>query len=189
MPDPLAILDAIPPEAWLAILGALGVFVGCSMAWTKWQRAAPERALLHRAARAAQAEEDAAQVLREWGYVILDDQAEHTWVVHIDGAPRRIDLRADYLVRRGRRRYVAEVKTGRAAPDIACAATRRQLLEYRLAYAVDGVLLVDMEAMELHEVVFDIPEGASQRSRPLLASMLWLLIAAGVGAFARAIWF
>jgi len=166
--DPHDILDAVPPEVWLAITGALGASVVLHIAWTRWQRGAPERAFLNRAARAAQAEEDAAQVLREWGYTILDDQAEHEWVVHIDGEPRRIDIRADYLVRRGRKRYVAEVKTGRTAPDIACASTRRQLLEYRLAYAVDGVLLVDMEAMDLHEYAFDIAEGASPRSPPLI---------------------
>ena len=33
-------------------------------------------------------------------------------------------------------------------------ATRRQLLEYALAYDVDGVLLVDMTAGRLHQVEF-----------------------------------
>ena len=33
---------------------------------------------------------------------------------------------------------VAEVKTGRLAPRIDTPATRRQLLEYRLAFDVDG---------------------------------------------------
>lgn len=72
----------------------------------------------------------------------------------VDGRHRPVELRADYLVRRGSERFVAEVKTGRVAPCLATAATRRQLLEYRLAYAADGVLLVDMAQRRIHEVVF-----------------------------------
>ena len=69
----------------------------------------------------------------------------------MDGARRRRTdgrtlLRADLLVTRNGRRYVAEVKTGRTAPRLDCAATRRQLLEYRIAFGVDGVLLVDAES-------------------------------------------
>ena len=67
---------------------------------------------------------------------------------------RVIALRADLLVERGGRRYVAEVKTGEAAPSLATAATRRQLLEYLIAYRVDGVLLVDAERGSVHEVEF-----------------------------------
>jgi hypothetical protein len=51
-------------------------------------------------------------------------------------------------------RLVAEVKSGKIAASLACAATRRQLLEYRLAYDVDGVMLVDMAAGRVHEVRF-----------------------------------
>lgn len=38
------------------------------------------------------------------------------------------------------------MKTGKLAPRLDHAATRRQLLEYRVAFGVDGVLLVDAEA-------------------------------------------
>lgn len=65
-----------------------------------------------------------------------------------------IELRADLLVRQGARRFVADVKTGAEAPKITTAATRRQLLEYRVAYAVDGVLLVDMASRRVHLVEF-----------------------------------
>jgi hypothetical protein len=78
--------------------------------------------------------------------------------VVVDGRHRPVELRADYLVRRGSERYVAEVKTGRVAPCLSTAATRRQLLEYRLAYAADGVLLVDMEHKCIHEVEFPMLE-------------------------------
>ena len=62
--------------------------------------------------------------------------------------------RADLLVERDGRLYVADVKSGALATDPTLPATRRQLLEYLLAYEVDGALLVDMEARQIREVVF-----------------------------------
>jgi hypothetical protein len=61
---------------------------------------------------------------------------------------------------------VAEVKTGEAAPSLATAATRRQLLEYHVAFAADGVLLVCPERGAIHRIEFPIVfplTGASRR--------------------------
>ena len=55
-------------------------------------------------------------------------------------------MRADYLVERRGRRYLAEVKTGAHAPRLDLPATRRQILEYGLAFQTSGVLLVDADA-------------------------------------------
>jgi hypothetical protein len=71
-----------------------------------------------------------------------------------DGEPHVVELRADYLVERRGARYVAEVKTGEAAVLIGNSATRRQLLEYQLAFDVDGVLLVCPELGTIHHVEF-----------------------------------
>ncbi len=75
----------------------------------------------------------------------------------VDGRPVEAGLRADLLVERRGRVFVAEVKTGPAArptaPD-----TRRQLLEYRIAFDCDGVLLVDMDAERVLRVDFDLLE-------------------------------
>ena len=46
------------------------------------------------------------------------------------------------------------MKTGPRATRITTAATRRQLLEYRVAYDVNGVLLVDMDKEQIHEIGF-----------------------------------
>ncbi|HET9625604.1 MAG TPA: hypothetical protein VFP84_29760, partial [Kofleriaceae bacterium] len=51
-------------------------------------------------------------------------------------------------------RLVAEVKTGEVAPRLATAATRRQLLEYLVAFGVDGVLLVCPELGTIQRVAF-----------------------------------
>ena len=72
-------------------------------------------------------------------------------------------LRADYLVARAGRRYIAEVKTGRLAPRLAHGPTRRQLLEYRAAFDVHGVILVDADLQTITHVEVDLFAERSQR--------------------------
>jgi len=107
-----------------------------------------------RARRAVEGERDAERVLEDAGYRVLERQARRGFVLEVDGEPEQFELRADFVVRRGRRRFVADAKTGGRAPSLSTAATRRQLLEYRLAYDVDGVLLVDMRAGRVRRVGF-----------------------------------
>jgi hypothetical protein len=81
----------------------------------------------------------------------------------VDGRRLSIALRADYVVERRGRWFVAEVKSGETAPSLETPATRRQLLEYRIAFAVDGVLLVDAERDTVHEVIY-LPNSRSARA-------------------------
>ncbi|WP_394837510.1 hypothetical protein LVJ94_11440 [Pendulispora rubella] len=111
-----------------------------------------------RASRALAGEADAAEWLSELGYEILGTQIAAKYVVWIDREPFTVGLRADYLVQKKGARFVAEVKTGKLAPRIDTAATRRQLLEYRIAFDVDGVLLVDAEARRVQAVTFSMLE-------------------------------
>ncbi len=99
-------------------------------------------------------ESAAGKLLEKHGYTLLGAQVRHVYTLVIDGAPREIELRADYLVEKAGRSYVAEVKTGAVATKIETAATRRQVLEYAVAFGTDGVLLVDMQAREIRDVVF-----------------------------------
>jgi hypothetical protein len=142
-----------------------------------WHAARPRWALRARARRGAEGEVEAEPLLRRLGYHIEARQATSEWTVFVDGEERAICVRADYLVRRGRRLLAADVKTGRLAPRIESAATRRQLLEYRLAFAVDGVLLVDMEEGMAQEVEFPLPEQP-----PLWdLRLIWLFLGFGLG--------
>jgi len=117
-----------------------------------------------RAARAGAGEDAAAALLRRAGFRIVAAQARTWWTPLVDGEPHEIELRADYLVEAGGELLVAEVKTGDAAPSLATAATRRQLLEYHVAFAADGVLLVCPERGAIHRVEF--PIGAAVWPEP-----------------------
>jgi len=107
-----------------------------------------------RARVALRGEATAEAVLARAGFRVRERQVPLVFPVVCDGEALAIALRADLVVERGGRRYVAEVKTGDAAPSLTTAATRRQLLEYLVAYRVDGVLLVDAERGSVHEVEF-----------------------------------
>jgi hypothetical protein len=111
-----------------------------------------------RAARAGEGESDAVGLLEAAGYRIVAKQARAWWTPTIDGEPHETELRADYLVEADGALFVAEVKTGEQAPDLSTAATRRQLLEYEIAFSValgsTGVLLVCPERGTIHRVEF-----------------------------------
>jgi hypothetical protein len=107
-----------------------------------------------RAARAGAGEDAAVLLLEDAGFTIVERQARVIWAPLVDGEPLAMELRADYLVEQFGQLMVAEVKTGDEAPNLETAATRRQLLEYHVAFAVDGVLLVSPERGTIQRVWF-----------------------------------
>lgn len=127
--------------------------------WRRWRGSVRAK---RRAARAGAGEQAAIALLEEEGYVIEARQARVVWAPLVDDEPVQLELRADYLVMRNGERFVAEVKTGEVAPSLHSAATRRQLLEYSVAFAVDGVILVCPERGEVHRIEF--PTSALVRS-------------------------
>jgi hypothetical protein len=142
-------------DIWAAL--AIAVLVGALIALVLARLARSWRGswrARRRAARAGAGEDAAAAMLRRAGYRILAQQARTQWAPRIDGVPYPTELRADYLVEARGELLVAEVKTGEVAPSLATAATRRQLLEYHVAFAADGVLLVCPERGAIHRIEF-----------------------------------
>jgi hypothetical protein len=129
---------------------------------------------------ASHGEERAAGLLAGLGYDVIGAQVSAEYPVLVDEEVFTARVRADYLVRRAGRRYVVEVKTGAVAPRIETTATRRQLLEYRVAFAVDGVLLVDAEKDRVHAITFPLPEVS--RAEGARGAWGWVLAGLAVGA-------
>lgn len=99
--------------------------------------------------------EDAAdEVLVAHGFEVLDHQVTVEFPMLLDGEEVWVHNRADRVVQRDGRIFVADVKTGDRARDPTNPATRRQLLEYWLSHEADGVLIVDMETRTVTEVAF-----------------------------------
>jgi hypothetical protein len=130
--------------------------------------------------RGQRGEEAAEALLHRNGYVTIARQVRASYLVELDDRPVSVDLCADFIVERGGRRLVAEVKTGRRAPRFEYADTRRQLLEYQLGFGVDSVLLIEIERERLREVRFPVRARAARGTR---LSWLWLLAGAAGCAY------
>ena len=126
MPAPLSAIAALT-------LALLLVLLAWRRARSRWSRASRRRNR-----RARRAETDAERLLATQGFAILECQPTGRWSIEVDGEPREVSCRADLLVERGGRLYVA----------------RRQLLEYLLAFDADGALVVDMERRRVRTVAF-----------------------------------
>lgn len=112
------------------------------------------RRLAEHVALGARGEARARKLLRAAGYRLREEQTRGSYVLEVDGKSRRIHVRADFLVERGGRSFVAEVKAGAENASVTGRATRRQLLEYSIAFDVEGVLLVGVEDGTIAEVRF-----------------------------------
>lgn len=133
------------------VLAAFGVIF--ALLWLR-ARSAVGRANVRRGVRARRAEHDAEEFLAGEGYEVLDRQVTREWPVDVDGERHLAWVRADLLVSRDGLEYIAEVKTGADATRPTFPSTRRQMLEYLLAFDVDGVLLVDMDRGVVRSVDF-----------------------------------
>lgn len=139
---------------WVGVAIAVGVGYGLWRAARlieSWRRVIAAR---RRARIALHGQRDAAGVLTAHGYEIIAGQTRHQLVYQVERNAYVATLQCDYVVRRDGELWIAEVKTGRAAPQLSTAATRRQLLEYQVAFGVPGIVLVDMEQGTCAEVRF-----------------------------------
>ena len=162
---------------WLAVCGLLVVLV-LGVWGSRWLRRQRRRRI---AKRALGAERLALELLRAEGYVVLATQVRQPWVVQCGSRRFDVQLRADAVVRRDGRRYVAEVKSTSFVADLKHGPTRRQLLEYAIAYGTDGVLLIDMYGEQVEEVTF--PGLSRQPSRTI-----WPATAGGALLFVAGLW-
>jgi hypothetical protein len=178
-------MPSISPENLrlaLAVTASVLVLVVLRQALGVWLR---RRRIVHRLEEARRGEVRARGLLEARGYSVVGAQSICSYKLAIDDEELEVPLRADYLVTRDGLRYVAEVKTGALAPYLRTPATRRQLLEYRLAFDVDGILLVDAEQERIHVVRFPFSEPRKARH---LWPLGWIAFAAFAAALVAAQW-
>jgi len=146
----------VAPELWPLAVLVLGLLALVVALWAMLvrERGKASRASQRRVHRAQRGERDAVALLEAAGYHVLEEQLRGRWSVEVDGREHGVDVIADLLVERDGWRFIAEVKTGELATDPLRPATRRQLLEYLLAFEPDGLLLVDMDDETIQEIAF-----------------------------------
>ncbi len=149
--------------ALILILGFVliwGWVVGLrTAAWKVSRRAARARKL------GEAGERRGLRLLRRAGYRILERQPSGRARVRVDEQVQGFRVRADALVTRDEMVFVVEFKGGEQVSSLKHRHTRRQLLEYSLAFDVDGVLLVDAYDGEILTVEFLCADGLPVASR------------------------
>jgi len=127
---------------------------------SNWLRA--ER-LRKRFSKSRQAEKEAEKILKKNGYTIIDVQKSKPLLITIGDKIHRYLVRIDYLARKRGKVYVVEVKSGEKIPYITNRETRRQMLEYYLAYQPSGILLLNMKNKSISEVKFQFESTIGQK--------------------------
>jgi hypothetical protein len=132
---------------------AVAIGIGAALMWwgLDWKKRYKGKRV---AARGKRGERRAERMLRRRGYRIISRQTASTYRIWVDGSSVATTVKADLIVRRWWRTWIAEVKTGDAAVRVEHEATRRQLLEYQLAFGISAILLVDGENGLIREVRF-----------------------------------
>ncbi len=170
----------IPPDVLLIVAALAVAFAVVQALMMVLRRRSRRRRMSLRMERAVLGEARAPALLEAHGFAVLGAQVAVEHAVRIDDRVVVIPLRADYLAEKDGARYVVEVKTGALAPRIETSATRRQILEYRIAFDVDGVVLVDAESGRVHEITFPSLE---RLTRPRTSSA-WRVLAVAIAATA-----
>ena len=167
--------------AGLAILMVLGGWLAL-----KYKAFQTKRAASKAAKRGLKAEKDAEKLLKKLGYTLLQRQPPGSYWAVADGEPLAVKVTGDLLVELKGKTFMAEVKTGKAA-KLDNAETRRQMLEYQLAFPVDGILLVDMDEKKVRTIRFPLPKPAAAAAvTAKKRAVRWLSVAV---ATSLAIWF
>lgn len=159
----------------VALAGLVGL-VGLQSVRLWVARSRPRRRLARHRKQGAEGERLAERLLRDDGYHVEGRQVTARYTLLVDGEPYEVTLRADFVVRRGAGRFVAEAKAGELAGRLETAATRRQLVEYCLAFDVEGVLLVDTRRRRIS--VVQLQHATAPSWRPPWGPMLLAAVAA-----------
>lgn len=96
-------------------------------------------------------------LLKRNGNQVLGKHLKETVVATIDGKTHLGTLEAEYTVRKNGKSFVVVIENGNEAIDPNDPVLRRKLLEYDRFFGLDGVLLVNPQREELHEVSFKFP--------------------------------
>ncbi len=152
----------MPEEFWWGVMLTASALLLAVQTVAMARRRLARRKRQRRSRRAYRAEERAENLLRKQGFIPLDEQVRQEWTVLVDGQEEVVELIADWIVESEGLRFLVEVKTGEFGPSIRYAATRRQLLEYRCAFDVDGLILLDMNTGQWQLIEF--PEVSIERS-------------------------
>ncbi len=175
-------LEIIIPLIVGSIVGALTIyFIVSYRNWKTNIKSAPQDLFDRKAT------ED---LLKRSGFKILGIDLKQPVITNIDGKEHYGHVVADYLVKKGKVKYIVIVKKGEAEFDANDPLFRRKLIECCRVFNTPEVLLVDSDDGEIHIVGFRYPHewNLDLFFRFLLAvfivlgliGIIWLLASVGL---------
>ena len=99
------------------------------------------------------AEKEAIKLLKKNGYKIESFQTTAKGKLFQDDETVNFYVRADLIVSKDKKKFIAEVKSGKAA-SIEEINTRRQLLEYSKVFNNKNLILIDTEKNKIKKIEF-----------------------------------
>ena len=121
------------------------------------------------------AEKGAEKLLKKHGFQILERQQTRPLIIKIGRRIHHYLIRIDFLVKKGNKKYIVEVKNGHKNSYITNRDTRRQLLEYFLAYQSCDIILLNMKNKKFSRIKFDLPYFHTQWIENLIFFFLGIL--------------
>ena len=104
--------------------------------------------------RGVEKEKEAYKIIEKLGFKVIGQNVKYQYNILENQIETKIRLEIDYLVKKNKKTYIIEVKTGNSATRITNSSTRRQILEYSLFVPNDGIYLLDMDNEQLFEINF-----------------------------------
>lgn len=126
---------------------------------------------------------DAENLLKRAGYRLEAKNRKRIIIVSVDSQDHLGALAADYIVSKERERFVVVVKESAEAFDPTEPVQRRRLVELDSAFALDGLLVVDLPERQIHRLGFKFP-----KERPLDAFFRVLIGGFILGGVVGIIW-
>lgn len=117
--------------------------------------------------KAIRGEKKGEKLLVKNGYDIIEEQVSGSVEYFINGEKYESTVRADFLVVKAGKYYIAEIKTGKQA-NISLPSVRRQMMEYQHVFEPEAILFVNMEDETIEEVSFSFSQEKENREKVFL---------------------
>ena len=97
------------------------------------------------------------KLLKKNGFQVLGKKVKGSVIVRFDGRDHYGELEAEYTVRKNGKEYAVLTRSGENDLDPTEPALRRRLIEYDRLFGLKGILIVDQQEGEIHEISFKYP--------------------------------
>lgn len=96
-------------------------------------------------------------LLKKQGFKIIKKPKAYSEIIYVNGKSHLVSVLVDFIVEKENKKYVVKVESGQVV-DPTDPIVYRKLIEIRNIFPTYGILLLDMQNRELHEIKFEFPK-------------------------------